>query len=82
MGGLLSGGESGGKTFMPSAPRYQRPAGIIQDVPQQENGFDCGVFTSQFAECLSRRDGLLDFAQENITYFRKKVRWKYYDGAF
>lgn len=41
--------------------------------PQQANGYDCGVFTSQFIECLSRRDGHFDFDQKNMPYLRKKM---------
>ena len=41
--------------------------------PQQSNGYDCGVFTSQFIECLSRRDGHFDFEQKNMPYLRKKM---------
>lgn len=41
--------------------------------PQQENGFDCGVFTSQFIECLSRKDGRFDFHQRNMPYLRQKM---------
>jgi sentrin-specific protease 1 len=41
--------------------------------PQQSNGFDCGVFTCQFIECLSRKDGHFDFAQTNMKYMRRKM---------
>jgi sentrin-specific protease 1 len=41
--------------------------------PQQANGYDCGVFTSQFIECLSRRDGHFDFDQKNMPYLRRKM---------
>lgn len=41
--------------------------------PQQDNGWDCGVFTSQFMECLSRKDGHFDFAQTNMKYMRLKM---------
>jgi sentrin-specific protease 1 len=41
--------------------------------PQQANHYDCGVFTSQFIECLSRRDGHFDFDQTNMPYLRQKM---------
>lgn len=43
-----------------------------QGTPQQENGFDCGVFSIMFADFLT--DFLpLTFQQENIVLFRKKI---------
>jgi sentrin-specific protease 1 len=42
-------------------------------IPRQENGYDCGVFTSQFIECLSRKGGYFDFAQKNMPYLRQKM---------
>ena len=44
-----------------------------QRLPQQENGYDCGVFTSQFIECLSRKNGRFDFTQRNMPYLRQKM---------
>jgi len=41
--------------------------------PQQNNGYDCGIFTSQFIECLSREGGHFDFEQRNMPYLRKKM---------
>uniref|UniRef100_A0AAF5D9B4 Ubiquitin-like protease family profile domain-containing protein n=1 Tax=Strongyloides stercoralis TaxID=6248 RepID=A0AAF5D9B4_STRER len=43
-----------------------------QDVPQQGNGFDCGVFTCMFAEYQSRgRD--FEFTQNDMPFFRQKM---------
>lgn len=44
----------------------------IMDVPRQENGSDCGMFTCQYAECISR-DAPISFGQQHMPYFRKRV---------
>ncbi|KAH6922318.1 hypothetical protein HPB50_013100 [Hyalomma asiaticum] len=44
----------------------------IMDVPQQQNGSDCGMFTCQYAECISR-DAPISFGQQDMAYFRKRV---------
>jgi Ulp1 family protease len=43
-----------------------------EEVPQQENGYDCGVFTIIYADLLSE-DLPLNFSQKNITRFRRKI---------
>ncbi|KAI5479733.1 sentrin-specific protease 1 [Pseudohyphozyma bogoriensis] len=43
------------------------------DVPQQQNSCDCGIFTCQFMESLSRHDGPFDFTQKQMPYFRHKM---------
>ncbi len=45
---------------------------VEDDVPQQQNGSDCGVFTCKFAEYLSR-DANLTFVQENMNYYRDRM---------
>lgn len=40
--------------------------------PQQHNGYDCGVFTCQFARC-SAQDLPFDFSQENMSYLRRRM---------
>ena len=42
------------------------------DIPQQENGFDCGVFVCQFAERLSRR-APFDFTQADMPAIRVRM---------
>ncbi|CAH7670864.1 hypothetical protein BY996DRAFT_4586206 [Phakopsora pachyrhizi] len=47
-------------------------------VPQQQNGFDCGIFVCQFMDCLSRdwgdgNDTIFDFDQSNMGYIRTKM---------
>lgn len=45
---------------------------VAEDVPQQQNMSDCGMFTCQFAECISR-DAPFQFTQQHMPYFRKRV---------
>ena len=40
--------------------------------PQQQNGYDCGVFLVTTADYLSR-DADLDFTQTHIEYFRRRL---------
>ncbi|KAI9136588.1 hypothetical protein BKA69DRAFT_1103189 [Paraphysoderma sedebokerense] len=42
------------------------------DIPAQQNGYDCGVFASMFAEFLSR-DEPFCFNQEHMPYLRKRM---------
>jgi len=51
------------------------------NAPQQDNGFDCGVFACQFAECLSR-GAPFDFSHRDIPYFRKKMAWEILTNKF
>ena len=44
-----------------------------QDIPRQQNGFDCGVFMCMFAEYISRGTLHMDFSQDNILFFRKRM---------
>jgi sentrin-specific protease 1 len=55
------------------------------DTPQQENGYDCGVFTCQFLESLSRGEEGFYFSQRDMTYLRRRMIWeighaKFLDG--
>ncbi|TPX78554.1 hypothetical protein CcCBS67573_g00139 [Chytriomyces confervae] len=43
-----------------------------KDIPRQENGFDCGVFTCMFAE-YSSREAEFDFSQEQMPYLRQRI---------
>ncbi|KDQ54738.1 hypothetical protein JAAARDRAFT_196153 [Jaapia argillacea MUCL 33604] len=49
---------------------------VPEDTPQQENGFDCGVFTCQFLESLSRGEEKFNFSQDNMTYLRRRMIWE------
>ena len=42
------------------------------DVPQQRNGYDCGVFTCRFGECEAR-NSKFDFSQKDMPLFRKRM---------
>ncbi|KAI0343926.1 cysteine proteinase [Trametopsis cervina] len=48
----------------------------LEDTPQQENGYDCGVFTCQFLETLSRGEDSFAFSQSNMTYLRRRMIWE------
>lgn len=44
----------------------------VQDIPEQYNGNDCGVFTLMYAEHLGR-GGDLNFSQADMPDLRVKV---------
>ncbi|KAL0579803.1 hypothetical protein V5O48_002214 [Marasmius crinis-equi] len=48
----------------------------LDDTPQQENGYDCGVFTCQFLESLSRGEESFNFTQSDIPYLRRRMIWE------
>ncbi|XP_074292273.1 ubiquitin-like-specific protease ESD4 [Silene latifolia] len=43
-----------------------------EDLPEQQNGFDCGVFMIKYTDFYSRGLGL-HFSQENMPYFRRRT---------
>ena len=45
------------------------------DIPAQHNGFDCGVFTCQYMEFLSRDEDFC-FDQSRMVYYRKRIAWE------
>eukprot|EP00270_Netrium_digitus_P008471 TRINITY_DN2535_c0_g1_i1.p1 TRINITY_DN2535_c0_g1~~TRINITY_DN2535_c0_g1_i1.p1 ORF type:complete len:227 (+),score=62.57 TRINITY_DN2535_c0_g1_i1:210-890(+) len=48
-------------------------------VPQQANGYDCGVFMLKFADYVSR--GLsFNFSQKHMPYFRRRIVWELLQG--
>lgn len=58
------------------------PVGQSEDVlipqgriPQQQNGYDCGVFVCKYADCISRGEPLT-FTQSDITnnYYRREIK--------
>lgn len=44
----------------------------MRDIPEQMNGYDCGVFTLAFADYCSR-DAPFDFSQVDMEFFRAKL---------
>ncbi|KAK3283266.1 hypothetical protein CYMTET_9029 [Cymbomonas tetramitiformis] len=49
------------------------PAVAPSDIPQQDNGFDCGVFMLTYADYLSREHAFT-FSQEHIPHIRERIR--------
>ncbi|NXL34111.1 SENP2 protease, partial [Glaucidium brasilianum] len=45
------------------------------EIPQQDNGSDCGVFMCKYADYISR-DKPIIFTQDNMPYFRRKMVWE------
>ncbi|KAK7363573.1 hypothetical protein VNO77_05720 [Canavalia gladiata] len=45
---------------------------FVEDLPEQQNGYDCGVFMIKYADFYSRNLGLC-FSQEHMPYFRLKT---------
>ncbi|NXR58250.1 SENP2 protease, partial [Rhadina sibilatrix] len=46
-----------------------------QEIPQQNNGSDCGVFVCKFADFISR-DKPITFTSEHMPSFRRKLVWE------
>ncbi|KAF5377468.1 hypothetical protein D9615_005189 [Tricholomella constricta] len=46
------------------------------EAPQQENGYDCGVFTCQFLQGLSRGDDFVRFTQKDMPHLRRRMIWE------
>ncbi|CAI9776228.1 unnamed protein product [Fraxinus pennsylvanica] len=44
----------------------------VDDLPEQENGFDCGMFMIKYADFYSRDIGLC-FNQDHMPYFRRRT---------
>ncbi|XP_073236946.1 sentrin-specific protease-like [Porites lutea] len=57
-----------GRTFLEEQWLDQYP----QDIPKQDNAYDCGMFVCMFAEFLSRGD-LPTFKQDDMPSMRRKV---------
>ncbi|NXC25353.1 SENP1 protease, partial [Campylorhamphus procurvoides] len=46
-----------------------------QEIPQQMNGSDCGMFTCKYADCITK-DKPINFTQQHMPYFRKRMAWE------
>ncbi|NXS58068.1 SENP2 protease, partial [Brachypteracias leptosomus] len=46
-----------------------------QEIPQQSNSSDCGVFICRYADCIIR-DLPITFTQKHMPYFRRKMVWE------
>ncbi|KAF9392645.1 SUMO1 sentrin specific peptidase 1 [Podila verticillata] len=44
-----------------------------KDIPRQQNGYDCGVFTCTFIERKSRGMAKFDFSQQHMPLLRQKI---------
>ncbi|TFK76849.1 cysteine proteinase [Pluteus cervinus] len=49
---------------------------FLSSTPQQQNGYDCGVFTCQFLETLSRGVEEFNFTQKDMPYLRRRMIWE------
>ncbi|EGT51593.1 hypothetical protein CAEBREN_10473 [Caenorhabditis brenneri] len=47
----------------------------MEEIPRQQNGSDCGVFSCQFGEWASRRQAPR-FTQKNMPYYRKRMAYE------
>lgn len=51
----------------------------VQNIPQQENGSDCGVFSCMYAEFITRARPIT-FTQQNMEYFRMRMVYEICTG--
>nr|XP_042117534.1 sentrin-specific protease 2-like [Peromyscus maniculatus bairdii] len=54
---------------------WKRYSMTSKEIPQQLNGSDCGIFTCQYADYISR-DQPLTFSQQHMPIFRKRMVWE------
>ncbi|KAL2293768.1 hypothetical protein Nmel_018829, partial [Mimus melanotis] len=52
-----------------------RSRGGVQEIPQQMNGSDCGMFACRYAERIAK-DKPINFTQQHMPYFRKRMAWE------
>ena len=50
-----------------------------KNIPQQSNGYDCGVFTLVFADYVAA-DKSFDFSQSQMPFYRKKITFEILNG--
>ncbi|XP_052015603.1 sentrin-specific protease 2-like [Apodemus sylvaticus] len=54
---------------------WKRYSMTSEEIPQQLNGSDCGVFTCKYADYIAR-DQPVTFTQQDMPFFRKKMVWE------
>lgn len=53
-----------------------------QDIPRQQNGYDCGVFALMFCNRMAMKGGFFDFLQSDISVnIRAAITCDLLDGA-
>jgi Ulp1 family protease len=52
---------------------------FAQDIPRQENTYDCGVFLCKYIEYLSRGEQIT-FTQQDMNYFRLLITTELLEG--
>ncbi|XP_055300805.1 sentrin-specific protease 1-like isoform X2 [Sitodiplosis mosellana] len=57
---------------------WQKENVLGLNIPQQDNGYDCGVFSCMYAEFITRNQSLNrdSFSQNDMIYFRKKMTYE------
>jgi sentrin-specific protease 1 len=48
----------------------------METYPEQENNYDCGVFTCQTLEFISRGEEDFPFTQKDMPYLRQRMIWE------
>ena len=46
---------------------------IEKHIPQQTNGFDCGIFVCEYAENISRK-AEFNFTQKDTDFIRERIK--------
>ncbi|XP_054638860.1 sentrin-specific protease 1 isoform X2 [Dunckerocampus dactyliophorus] len=47
----------------------------VEEIPQQMNGSDCGMFTCKYADYITK-DKPITFTQKQMPYFRRRMVWE------
>ena len=61
--------------------RRVRQGGHASQMPQQTNGYDCGVFTCLAADCLSQGEHVPDLEPYEVTLMRERLALRLAQGA-
>eukprot|EP00064_Thunnus_orientalis_P000837 superscaffoldBa00000048_g838 len=48
---------------------------LTEEIPQQMNGSDCGMFTCKYADYITK-DKSITFTQKHMPYFRRRMVWE------